>query len=257
MARPRKTFTVDEKELIHTPKNDFQRFWMHLQENPLLYLGAAAFIALCVVAGILVRVSGKAAERDTMSRYAQAMLEQEPAARLARLEELAPDAGKWTAEVVYVMGESAIEANDLEKARQAFDRVGREFAKSPYAARALDGIAFIEESAGNYQAALDTYQRVMNEFPGDFVARRKPFDIGRMQEKLGLLAEAATSYESQQERFPDSIIAGKAEQALEKLKAANPELFPEPVALDSAPETAADTAPATDEAPVADEAPEQ
>ncbi len=244
---------VDEKELIHTPKNDLQRLWMHMQENLPLYIGGVVFIAVCVVAGILVRVAGASSERETMSRYAQAMLVEEPAERLTQLGELAPDAGKWTAEVVYVMGETAIEANDLEKARQAFERVGKEFAKSPYAARALDGIAFIEESAGNYQAALDAYQRVMNEYPTDFIARRKLYDIGRMQEKLGLLTEAATSYESQQERFPDSSVANKAEQALAKLKAANPELFPEPVA-----ETpAAEAAPAADAAPAPETAPAQ
>ena len=105
------------------------------------------------------------------------------------------DPGRWTAEAVYLAAETAVEADQLDKARELFERVGKDFGKSPYAGRALDGLAFLAEGAGDYQKALELYQRVANEHPEDFLARRKPYDIGRMQEKLGQLKEAADSYD--------------------------------------------------------------
>lgn len=249
MARPRKTQTIEHEELIHTPKSEWERLLAHVIANPWMYIGGAVFVVLCAVAGLAVRAMSGASAEKTGSAYAAALTEEDPAKRLEQLEAFAPEAGRWTAEAVYLAAETAVEAGQPDKARGLFERVGKEFGKSPYAGRALDGLAFLAEGGGDYQQALELYQRVANEFPGEFLARRKPYDIGRMQEKLGMLKEAAESYDQQQKMFPDSIVAGKAAQALETLKTAHPDLFP--------PEQAAEAeAPAPEAAPVA-EAPAQ
>jgi tetratricopeptide (TPR) repeat protein len=252
MARPRKTQTAEHEELIHTPKSEWDRLLAHVIANPWMYIGGAAFVVLCVVAGLAVRATSGAAAEKTDSAYAAALVEEDPAKRLEQLEAFAPEAGRWTAEVVYLAAETAVEAGQPDKARELFERVGKEFGKSPYAGRALDGLAFLAEGGGDFQKALELYQRVANEFPGEFLSRRKPYDIGRMQEKLGLLKEAAESYGQQQGMFPDSVVAGEAEQALTALKTAHPDLFPpEQAAAEVPAETSAEAAAPAPEAPAA------
>ena len=250
MARPRKTQITEHEELIHTPKSEWERFVAHLTANPWMYVGGAVFVVLCAVAGLAVQAGSKASAEKTDSAYAEALTEEDPAKRLELLEAFAQNGGHRTAEAVYLAAETAVEAGQLDKARELFERVGKEFGKSPHAGSALDGLAFLAEGGGDYQQALELYQRVANEFPGEFIARRKPYDIGRMQEKLGMLKEAAESYDQQQKMFPDSVVAGKAAQALETLKTAHPDLFPpEPAAAAEAP-AGAET-PAAAEAPAA------
>ncbi|HNY86263.1 MAG TPA: tetratricopeptide repeat protein [Candidatus Hydrogenedentes bacterium] len=234
MARPRKTQTNEHEELIHTPKSEWDKFLAHVMENPWMYAGGVLFVVLCVIAGLAVNAASGAAAEKTASAYAAALTEEDPAKRLELLEGFASDGGRWTAEAVYLAAETAVEADQLDKARELFERVGKDFGKSPYAGRALDGLAFLAEGAGDYQKALELYQRVANEHPEDFLARRKPYDIGRMQEKLGQLKEAADSYDQQGKMFPDSIVAGKASQALDALKAAHPDVFPPEPAVEAA-----------------------
>ena len=103
----------------------------------------------------------------------------------------------------------------------------------------------------NFENAAKLYQDIRDRWPTSFAARRQLFNIGRMNEKLGKLDEAITAYREQTTAFAESTVASEAQQALDRLKAAHPELFPEPT---PAPETIEEDV--TSAAPVAPAAPE-
>lgn len=243
MARPRKT-TVDilEAEKEQTPKTDMMRLVMHAQDHPMLYVGGVLFVAFCIVAGLLIRAGRIEASGKITSRYVDASLETEPAARLAKLEEAAKGAGDWTPEMTYVMGETAIQAQQYDKAKAAFETVRDKFAKSDYADRAVSGLAFLEENAGNLDGAIKTYEQLAKDYPKGFATKLAPFEIGRLQEEQGRLPEAIKAYQQQQELFPESGIARKADEALKRLKEAHPDLFPEEKKPEAAAPAAAEAA---------------
>ncbi len=249
MARPRKTvesILVAEKE--QTPKNDMMRVMMHAQENPTLYVGVVLFVAFCIVAGALIRASKTESAAKITSRYAEASLETDPGTRLTKLEAAAKDAGDWTPEITYVMGETAIQAQQYDKAKAAFETVRDKFAKSDYADRAISGLAFLQENAGDLDGAIKTYEQLAKDYPKGFATKLAPYQVARLQEELGHLPEAIKAYQQQQEAFANSDISKKAEEALKRLKADHPELFPE----EKKPEAAAPAAtPAPAEAPAA------
>ncbi len=245
MARPRKT-TVDilEAEKEQTPKTDMMRLMMHAQEHPMLYVGGVLFVAFCIVAGLLIRASRIDAAAKVTSRYVEASMETDPATRLTKLEAALKDSGDWTPEMTYVMGETAIQAQQYDKAKAAFETVRDKFAKSEFADRAISGLAFLQENAGDLDGAIKTYEQLAKDYPKGFATKLAPCEIGRLQEEQGRLPEAIKAYQQQQEVFPESGAAQKADQALKRLKEAHPELFPE----EKKPEAAA---PAPAEAPAA------
>jgi tetratricopeptide (TPR) repeat protein len=249
MARPRKT-TVDilEAEKEQTPKTDLMRLMMHAQDHPMWYVGGVLFVVFCVVAGLLIRESRKEADKRITSSYVEASIETDPAARLTKLEAAAKDAGEWTPEVTYVMGETAIQAQQYDKAKAAFETVRDKFAKSDFADRAVSGLAFLEENAGNLDGAIKTYEQLAKDYPTGFATKLAPYEIGRLQEEQGRLPEAIKAYQQQKEVFPESGVAAKADQALTRLKQAHPELFPEEKKAEEAVPAAA-VAPAATPAP--------
>ena len=258
MARPPKVnVNLIEEEIATTlPDSPITRYLLKIQavveENPFMYIGGAVFIVLCIVAGVLFNASQAASDREVMTKYTAAMIEEEPATRLAKLEEISGDAGRWTPEVTYMLGETAIQAQQYDKAKQAFEQVLAKYGTGEFAARAADGLAFLEENSGNIEGALKGYQQVREKWGADFIATIRLYDIGRLQEKLGKLEDAKKSYDEQMTLFPDSDAARKAEQALEKLKGTHPELFPEEK-KEEAP--VAEATPATEAAPAAEAAP--
>lgn len=227
MARPRKTAVdIFEAEKEQTPKTDLMRLMMHAQDHPMLYVGGVLFVAFCIIAGLLIRESRKEASRKVTSGYVEASLEKDPASRLAKFEEAVKGAGEWTPEMTYVMGETAIEAQQYDKAKAAFESVRDKFAKSDFADRAISGLAFLEENSGNLDGAIKIYEQLVKDYPKSFATKLAPYDIGRLQEEQGRLPEAIKAYQQQQEVFPESGVAQKAAGALTRLKEAHPELFP-------------------------------
>ena len=206
----------------------------------MLYVGGVLFVLFCIVAGLLIRVNRAEATGKITSRYVEASLEKDPATRVAKLEEALKNSGDWTPEMTYVMGETAIEAQQYDKAKAAFETVRDKFAKSDFADRAISGLGFLEENAGNLDGAIKIYEQLARDYPKGLATKRAPYEIGRLQEEQGRLPEAIKAYQQQQEGFPESGSAQKAEGALKRLKEAHPELFPE----EKKPEEAAAAAPA-------------
>ncbi len=250
--RPVKEATVAVAE----QQQDYRRLAQHVQENPLLYLAAAVFVGLCVLLGIVLRLNAMAGERETMTEYASALTEEEPEARLPKLEAVAEEGGQWAAEALYLAGETAIQANAYDEAGESFTKLRENYPNSEYVPRAVEGLAWLAENAGDYEAALKGYQEVSDKWPDAFVARIQPLNIGRVQEKLENVKAAVAAYQDQVTLFPESNAAGKAEEALDRLREAHPDLFPEeetPAEEALAEEAPAEEAPA-EEAP-AEEAP--
>lgn len=219
--------SIEEVGVPVARQDSLQRWLRHVQENPVLYGAVLVFVALCGVAGLLYRMNVAASERAFMTRYAAALEIEDSKARLVELELLAQENNRWTPEIVYLAGETAVRAQAYDQAEAAFKRVREEFANSEYAATALDGMAFIAENRGGYEQALALYQEAAGNYANTFTGRRQALNIGRVQERLGDLEAAVASYESQLEMFPDSNTAGEAREALDRLKKEHPELFPD------------------------------
>ncbi len=210
----------------NTPKNDFQRLLMHIEENPLTYVAAVGFIALCIVVGVLFRVQSTLSDRNVMTAYAKAATEEDEKVKLEKLEELAAGSNRWTAEILYMTGETAIAAQEYEKAEAAFKRVREDFSTSPQVANAVDALAFLAENRGDLDAALKGYRELTEKWGDSLAGKRAYFKIASILEEQGDFKAAKEAYEAQAEQFPESRVAKRAEVALEKLAEAHPDLFP-------------------------------
>lgn len=258
---------------------ELDRLMAHVQENPVLYAASIGFIVLCLLIGLLFRLSQRAADERIMSEYVSAIVpldevtvEIDPEKKVAELERLASQKSRWTAEQLYLLGETAIRAQNYEKAKEAFNRLRSEFPDSEYVPAAADGLAFLAENAGDYETALAGYREVAEKWSNSFIARRQQYNIGRVLESQEKFQEAVDAYQAQVKEFPESNIANQAQAAIDRLKKEHPDLkvaTPEPAATpapveessaapEAAPEAtpAPDTAAAPDAAPAAESAPE-
>ncbi len=222
----KKNLDIRDVGSMLTQQDELARWLQHLRENALLYAASAVFVVVCIAAGVLYRANQSAGEQLRLTAYARAMQEEDAAARLAALERIPIGRDQWSAEVLYILGETAVRAGAYEKASQAFLRVCEEFGGSEFAPRAMEGLGFLAENGGDYNEALARYQEVAQKWPASFSARIQPFNIGRVQERLEDFQAAVEAYQSQVELFPGSHVARNAEGALERLRESHPELFP-------------------------------
>lgn len=207
------------------PRTDWQRALAHIEDNYKLYIAGAVFVLVCMAIGVLIRLSIMMKEEALMTRYADAALTEDPIERLEKYEALADNAGRWTPEVLYRMGETAIEAGRHDVARTAFLQLLASHANSDYVLHATDGLAFLEWNEGNLDEALAGLEQIVAQWPNEFIARRKHYDIGQIQEERGAIEAAISAYRRQTEVFPDSAVAQRAQQALDRLRETHPDLF--------------------------------
>lgn len=233
------------------PADQVGKAAQHLRENPLAYAVGAGVLVLCILGGVLFRDMAKNKARAELAAYGRALDAESPAERAKLLGEVAAEGGKLEVQALYRQGEAAIAAQDYATAGRVMGTIRDQYPQSPLAVRAAIAQAFLAENAGEYQKALDGYREVVAKWPNDFFSRIQYLNIGRVEEKLGQLAEAKAAYDEQVAKFADSAAAAQATQALDKLKASNPELFPVEAPAEAAPEAAAEPAPeaATEPAP--------
>lgn len=222
----------------------------HIKANPLLYLAGVAFVVVCILASFLYRHYSAERETTAATLLAKALANEDPSLRVTELEPLTLRSGDLTPKATYLLGESAYQAENYDKAKAAFERVLTEFSDSGYAPDAEEGLGYILENKGENENAIQQYGDIKKKWPTSFTARRQSFNIARCQVKLERLSEAVSSYQDQVSSFPDSETAKEAQSELAKLKDAHPELFPAPTtAAASIPVTGQPTAAAPAEPP--------
>lgn len=231
MARPKKkSASVSHLLVPEEPKTEWQKFLAHFEENIKLYVAGALFVLICVAIGALIRVNMLVKEQEAMTRYAEAALETDATARLEKYQAIGNSAGRWTAEMLYMKGETAVEAGDMETARQTFEKVLSDYGDSTYAAQATDGLAFLAWNEGRLEDAVKEYEKLVGQWPGEFVARRAHYSMGQVMEELKRTEDAIAAYRKQTTVFPESSVARKAEEALQRLEKEFPDLFPDDAA---------------------------
>ncbi len=211
----------------HEPKGDLQRLFAHISENPVLYAAGAAFLMVCALLGIFYRVRAERAEERAATEYARAMKEKDDTIRVESLKTIAEGKSSFAIEALYMEGESAYRASDFLSAKAAFEKLRAEHPEYEHTPDAVEGLGYIEESESRHAEAVARYQEVLGKWPDTFVGRRQSLNIGRAQEKAGKLNEAIAAYRAQLEQFPGSRVAQHAQDALDKLRSSNPDLFPE------------------------------
>lgn len=228
MAR-RKKKNVNPDYLVapEEPKTEWQKFLVHLEENIKLYVAGVLFIILCLAIGGLIKMNSTVKDKETTTRMAEIALVEDAGKRLEAYQEFSGKAGRWSAEALYLQGETALELGDLAAAKEAFNAVLKDHGKSDFAASALDGIAFSLSEEGQLEEALATYEKLHEQWPSAFVSRRSFLAKGEILEKLDRPADAVAAYQRQRDLFPESSSAGEAEQAMEKVLERHPELVPE------------------------------
>jgi len=229
--KPRRKTKRLEDSLAHPvektkPVTDFDSLLEHMKVNPLLYAGAAAFIALSILAGVIYRTSTEAKNQELATAYAKAMDTQDPAMREAQLEKIKDRKGALHPEIVYMLGEAAYEAQDYDKAEKTFKEVMNSYPDSKFAADAVEGLGYIAEEKGEFKQAI-TYYKKARDMAGYFASRRQSYNIGRAYESLGDYKSAIKAYQEQETSFPGSQVAANAEAALSRLKESQPDLFAE------------------------------
>jgi tetratricopeptide (TPR) repeat protein len=250
--------------LDEVKKSDWVKFIEQVSNNPILYGAGAAFVLLCVIAGSLYRTNVRATHNSAVSQFARAMENEDAGVRAADLDNAAKGKGEVAALALYMEGEAAFEAKQYDKAREAFERLRKEYPDSANVPDAVEGLGNLAENDTQYDKALASYQEIVEKWPATFAARRQELNIGRCQEHLGKLTEAVAAYQAQVDRFPGSELEKQAKEALGRLRKSNPDLFPkeeekpaesQPAATPSAtPEKPAEPAPAEKPAEVTPQA---
>jgi tetratricopeptide (TPR) repeat protein len=253
MAAKKRTPSGNEHLAEEQELTDPQRLAKHAQENPAMY-AAAVVLVVVVICGVMgLRHVQHSREVDVMTTYASAELStDDPADQVRALSNLVEDgAGSWDAEALYMLGETAIQAKEYDKARTVFTNVREKYSSSVYVPRAVEGIAFLDENAGDNEAALKGYEEVGEKWPNTVTGKRVYLHIARVHERMENVEAAIAAFQKQEEVFPESAAAMQAQRELARLERAHPDLFPEEEEVVE--ETPAEEAPA-EEAP-AEEAP--
>jgi tetratricopeptide (TPR) repeat protein len=212
------------------PKGDLASLAEHIQENPIWYAAGVAFVLLAIIAGVVYRQASRTANMNLYSAYAKALNEAEPEERYAALAEVAESGSdRARAEVIYMRGETAFQMGDFEKAREAFEKVRSEYRIEPFVSQSLDGLGAIAEAEGEYEVALRLYREITQHWPDSFIGLRQLYNIGRVQEELANFEEAIAAYQDQISLFAGSHAARRSGEALERLRASHPDLFPETI----------------------------
>ena len=238
-------------------KSDWEKLLDQIKEKPLLYAGCAAFLVLCVFAGLSYRYGGESKMRDAAAQYFKALDSEDAKLRSAALEKVTEQKSPLAAQELYMAGESAIDAKEYAKAKEIFERLRQEYPDSPFTPGAVESLGFLAENEGQYDAALAIYNEILTKWSGSLSARRQNLNIGRCQEHLGKLDAAVAAYKAQGDAFPNSGSEAAAKAELERLRRSNPELFPveAPPPAEGTAETPAAAAPATPPTPPAVETP--
>lgn len=224
-------------------RNDWEKIVEQIKQNPLLYGAAAAFVLLCVVAGIFFRMGSDAKVRAEMTAFSKAMNNEDPAIRATELGSLVQGKSEMAGTALYMMGESLYEAKKYEEAKQAFERLRSEFPNSKHLPDAVEALGYIAENGDQNDQALACYKEIVEKWPNSFTRRRQEMNIGRVQEKLNNLADAVKAYQAQADQFPGASVEKEAKAALDRLQKTNPELFPAPAQPET--QTTENAAPAT------------
>ncbi len=215
---------------VHAPQSDWQSLAKHVVENPVLYAAAVAFILACGVAGTAYRLYSTNAAKKLATAYTRALEIQDIKERVTALEPIANGSSDFAPEAMYMMGETAFRAGEVEKARDAFSRLRETYPQYERTPDGVEGLGYIEEDAKNYDEAIKLYREVQEKWPNSFTARRQPANIGRALEAKGDLAGAIAAYREQLTTFPASIVAGYSQTAIDTIRKNHPELFPEETA---------------------------
>ncbi len=236
MAKRKKSKRVDEilstsrrpaRSVSPDAEGEIASLWESIQEKPWHYGIGTAVIIAAVLFAVGYRQYTRSAERVVYTAYAQALEAHEPAEQAEKLEAAAAE-GAVSHEVLYMMAESAIKAGEYDKAKAAFERLRAEYPNSRFVPDAVEGLGFIAQENEQYETALEAYNEVLEKWPQSFAARRQALNIARLHEERGDLEQAVAAYEEQTLVFPGSHAAMEAGAALERLRAAQPELFPVP-----------------------------
>jgi tetratricopeptide (TPR) repeat protein len=217
--------TETEAHEEEVQKGDFEALVDHVKENPLLYTAGAVFIVVCALAGVFYRLYSDGVDRERTAEYARALDIEDPIEQSDSLAKLAVGNSALSAETLYLSGEMAFRGADAAKAEAAFARLRADFPDYEFTPDAIEGLGYIEESAGNYVEAIAKYQEILDKFPDSFAGRRQSFNIGRSQEQVGEVQAAIDAYRDQLTTFPGSNVARRAQAALDRLRESSNELF--------------------------------
>lgn len=212
---------------IEEPKGDLATLLAHVMENPVLYVASIVFLAACALVGVLYNLKSAADEQAVATVYARAIDIEDPAERAAALEEVASGSSTLAPSALYMRGEAALLVDDFDLARQTFEQLQSDHPDFDQTPDAVEGLGFILEQQGDLEGALAKYEEVLAKWPNSFAGRRQQLSIGRCQEELGQLESAIQAYQEQLQLFPGSGIALRAQQNIDRLRASNPEHFPE------------------------------
>ncbi len=214
--------------LEESPKKDEIIALLDLvQEKPWHAAGAVLFIVVCIFAGLIYRSQTHARAQREAGELLAAVEKEKPEEQVPLLSAFVEKNPSLQAEALYRLGEAAFAQKDYGKAREAFERVQRDFRKSPFAPDATEGLGNVYESLDppDYENARKAYEQVMNEWPDSYAASRQYFNLGRCYEREGRLTDAIAAYKSQLTFAPASGAAKKAQDALDRLRLTNPDLF--------------------------------
>jgi tetratricopeptide (TPR) repeat protein len=207
-------------------KSDVEAFILNVRENPLKYGLAVLVIVVALLFGLFWRANTEQRSVDVNTAYAKAIENSDPALRAAALEKVDVQGSDLAPEILYQTGEAYYQASNVEKAKAAFQTVVDKHADSKFAAMALEALGNIAEDEGKPDKALEYYQQILDKHGNTFTAMTQNLNVGRVKEKLGKLEDAVAAYKQQLVAFPKSHAASDAQEALDKLRAAHPELFP-------------------------------
>lgn len=207
------------------PKNDFVKLLNHIKDHPGGYVAGVVVVLAAAAGGALYKVNAETQDRLHATILVRALELQDRALQVAALGAIAEGGGPLAPEALYLQGEMAFRIPDLDTAEIAFDRLVADYPEFQFAPAALEGLGYVEEDRGDYEAAALRYLDVQFKYPDAYVARRQYFNLGRVYAAQGKIKEAVDSYRRQVGEFADSVVAARAGRELAGYRLTHPKLF--------------------------------
>lgn len=159
-------------------------------------------------------------KREALLKIAEAYLKsREPLKAAQRLEQFAQlfREDERVSRALFLAGESYRKAKRNADARRCWQKLSANYPTSPFAPKALWGLAELAEVEGNEKLALQTYQKLVERYPQSAEAAKANARLAVWHYRKGDYKSAAKAYTEALKAAPDLIKEALQSEAVKKL----------------------------------------
>ena len=214
-ARAPRIPAVDES--VPSFLKGFERFVKERYRHAAV-LGVVVLFAIVFVS-VYVHYARKR-QVEAVRAVEQALASETVETRLSLLQDVVDQYGGTLQAVraFYYLGDAYYKSGQYDSARQCYEDYLRDYPRAEFSPNAQEGLAYVAESEGKFDEAIEHYMKLVETYADSYVAQHAWYNVGRCHEQTGNWASAADAYERQVSLYPMSSWSDKAEARLGEIR---------------------------------------